>query len=856
MVDIDKLKIRKKIYRFEPKQRYQHVRYYKVKEKPPIEKIKEQLRNIISPPRKEEKKEPSGLAAPKPAGFNFAVFGAAILIAIIILAMGWIVLSTSIQEQAAVFKPQLETPSIQNSILGTGIMNSGTISAPSYTASVDVDYHAENLKNYTIRLTPYEGDLPSEVFLLNTGTFEATGYSDFVRSLRIKLAKRQVLLNELSINQLETIPDGAIVVVPSGVIPTELLGFGSSIDFSDLADRGVVMIYMGQPFTKMLNGTLVMTTPQSTVNGLPFTFDTSSSITTSSSFTLYQPLYRVTSRGRGWSTSMSYGSVSVATRGDGAVIFLPQTLNGGWRSNYTAAADSVATIIFDIPWADTSGGSKEYVFTNQTLYSGETSLFSEPFDDPDTTMMVEFIGYSAASDFPIQQTLFAGVGKSLKSKMYIEKGSKVVPTNITNTLIRINAMLKEPVAAQPSMYLIFTDANGTDVQIFSQGPVNVQADRSIDVPVYVERGEYTIRLVDDESNVYAQTYMKVVGIDIKYVGQSQQKASIYNFNVLRDGSPVTLAEVKVEVDNGQYGTYTLKNVDKIALDLGSRTSDQRLPDGDHTFKFTSTGLSETVTVTHTRYRTIFDDPLLWVIVLLTLGIVGVGVVFARQESIFYALDVPDFPPVTRTKVPLSPDTVLGIFQKINENYRWETTPLTTNEIKNGFKDIFYKGRPIYITDYNVEFLLDELIKRGKVKESLGYYGLTGWEEGSRHSMVYLAMMRRLRDICVNNAVPFTGIDESKEADSVITVVGQQMYLHFFDSEENAKGMLGRLLSTIGTGITIVLFKNDADKESFESLINSSPTAAPIIVKMEADSKSLLFHTPDELQQMLQEFKAM
>jgi len=470
--------------------------------------------------------------------------------------------------------------------------------------------------------------------------------------------------------------------------------------------------------------------------------------------------------------------------------------------------------------------------------------------------MVEFIGYSAASDFPIQQTLFAGVQREANSNMYIEKGTKVVPTNITNSLVRINALLKEPVAAQPSMFLIFTDANGTDVQTFSQGPVNVQADRAFDVPVYLERGEYTVRLIDDESRVYAQTYMKVVGIDINYVGLSKQKESEYNFNVVMDGTPVTLAEVKVEVDDGDYGSYSFRNVNKIALDLGSRTGGTRLPDGTHTFEFTSTGLSETVTVTHTRFRTIFDDPVLWIILILTVAIVGVGIVFARQESVFFALDIPDFPPVTRTKVPLSPDTVLGMFQKINANYHWENTPLTVQEIKNGFKDIFYKGRPIYITDYNVEFLLDDLINRGEIKESLGYFGLTRWEGKSRHSMTYMAMMRRLRDICVNNAVPFTGIDESKEADSVITVVGQQMYLHFFDSEENATDMIGRLLSTIGTGITIVLFRNDSDKERFVNLINSSPSAAPLIVKMEADSKSLLFHTPDELQQMLLEFKAM
>ena len=117
-------------------------------------------------------------------------------------------------------------------------------------------------------------------------------------------------------------------------------------------------------------------------------------------------------------------------------------------------------------------------------------------------------------------------------------------------------------------------------------------------------------------------------------------------------------------------------------------------------------------------------------------------------------------------------------------------------------------------------------------------------------------MRRLRDICVNNAIPFTGLGESEEADSVITVVGQQMFVHFFDKSSDVSQIIGSSLSTISKGITIILFKNNSEKEAFQNMLVSSPSAAPMITKMEAEGGSLQFLTAEEFEKMLMEFKSM
>lgn len=852
MAGIREIKIRKKTYQFEVRKKYPYVGHYRARERSPLERIREAAGKLLAPKKAEKKAEVA--AQPVPGGFNFVVFGAALLVALIILTLGWLYLTLQSVAQPGLFQPQLQTLSLDNTILGGDVLTAGARGTAAHVAALLVDYNTGSMVNYTVNITTYDGKIPSQVFVLNSDRFEATTYADFLRTLRAELAKRQIPVNEISIRQLETIPDGAIVLVPSGVVPEELLGVGSSLNMEDLADRGMVVIYVGQPFTNMLNGTLAVETPPDVANRLPVQFDESATLVPSGGLQLFQPLYRATA-GTGWGSSMAYDAVSVIDRGNGAFIFVPQTLDGGWRGNYTAAADDIAKIIFETPWIQPNAPSRLYEFVNQTNYSGTSYFFSGPFAGNSSTAKVEFTGYSAASVYPVQQTLFTWVEKKPLGELFVEQGVNIVPTNITNERVRLNAHLREPMAAQPTMFLSIVDSNGTEVQSFPQGNVNVQADSSFDMPVYVDRGEYMVKLMDDVGRVYAQTYMKVTSIEITFSGVPNDRQSVYFFDITMDGKPAQLGTLHVVVDNGKYGSYDFSDVSSIELDMANYTGGAALPLGKHNFEFAAGGLDVVVPVEFSRSQTIFDNPLLWLVIVLTGGIVGIGIFFARQESVFYSVDIPDFPPVARTKIPLPADTVLGVLAKVNENYRWQSTPLTPSEIKNGFKDIFYKGKPIYVTDYNVEYLLNELEKKRKVKESMGYYGLVQWEEGSKRSINYLAMMRRLRDICVNNAVPFTALGESESADSDVTVAGQQMFLHFYEKDGDSTRLLKRALGTIGKGITIILFRTEAEKAGFQDLMHS-PSVAPLLLKMEADSGSVQMLTADEFEKMLIEFKSM
>ncbi len=852
MPDLASTKIKKKIYRFEIKKRYQYEGHYRIKERPPIERIKDAIRSFTKP-KKEERKEVA-VSAPSPGGFNFVVIGAAIAVAFILLILAGLYLAVQSVPNAGAFQPAINRGVINASVDHGEILTLGDRINPTHMSAVLVDYDTENLKNLTVQLTAYDQRIPSEVFVLVSDRSEETkSYPDFVRILRSDLSTRQMLLNEITMQQLVTLPQGAIVIVPSGVVPEEFLGVDSPLNMDNLASKGVIVIYIGQPFTYMLNGSLSVLTPQDVINTIPVSFDESADISSTPDFHLKQPLYSASPLG-GFSGSMIYGSVSVLEKGDGAFIFVPQTLDSGW-DNATVAADDIAMMVFDTPWIKSDGDPNTYVFENQTQYSGSRYFFTNTFDPPNATIKVDLIGYPLVSDNPVRETILLRAESTTKNSLVAEQSGQVIPYNVTGQPTRMNAHLIEPVAAQPDMFLNIYDVNDTEVENIPEGNINVQSDASFQPQIVVGGGEYVARLMDDSGKVYAQTYMDVVSPDIEFTGQDQQKQSIYNFNIQMAGQPYTLGELAVSVDNGQYGTFTFTNVNNVQVDV-TNTGGQSLPYGDHNFSFTAGTYNTVIAVNHARAQTLFDQPLFWLVGIFAIGIVGIGVFFARQEDVFFSIDIPDFPPVARTRIPLSPDVVISIFSKINDTYRWQNTPLTANEVKNGFKDIFIQGKPIIITDYNVEFLLDDLEKKGRVKEALGYYGLSEWTDKTKHSMDYMALMRRLRDICVNNAIPFSGLGESEEADSVITVVGQQMFVHFFDKTSDSSQIISHALSTINKGITILLFKNNSDKEAFQGMLVSSPSVAPMITKMEAEGGSLQFLTAEEFEKMLLEFKSM
>lgn len=866
MPELPKIKIQKTKYSFDVKKRYQYVKHYKVQKKSPIELFQETVKKLFEQKKPAAKPTPSyRKTAEKPSGgLNAVVIGVAIFIAIMVILGAWVFLTLPTYETASSkVTASLEKPTITNTLFDGDVITAGDRYVNMNSAIFGLRYNASGLDNYTAMIYTYDKKIYSEVFLLRSDFEDSGDYSNFVSALRTEFEKRGVVLNEITINDLESMPETAVVIVPTGYLPYEILGGGdSSITPDKLAERGIVIIYVGRPFSKVYKDGVVINTPEELKKNIPFDFDERAMLQ-SQGISLYQPLYTVS--GRNWGSSLTHGSVSVVTKGDGAFVFFPQSLSGGWqakpedptKAGYQYAAEDIATVALEMPWASPDGDPKIY---NLEPTANSIYLLTNDFKGNEKSVLVWFYGTKKIGDQTIDvvDRKVIRVSKQTNGAIFLPSGNAIVPSSISGQNVRFYISLAEPQAQQLNFNLEIINDSG---EIATSAPIplgrlSTQTEKELDVPLNLPRGEYLVAVVDDAGKRYAATYLSVSSIAIKYLGKGKEQSS-YMFSISMDGKPIQLNEVTVSVDNGKYGSHTIRNViDKVEVNVKDYTGGDALPPGNHSFKFKVGELEDTYYLNiETPQIPFFSNPLFLGAIVLSLIILGVGFVFARKEEAAYAIDIPDFPPIAREKITLSSDVILSIFEKVNENYKWKYTPLKLNEIKNGFKDIYYKGRPIYLTDYNAESILQKMKKQGKIVQFLDYYAPKMWEERIKKPIQYLAMMRALRDICINNATPFTGLDESDKADSEIDVMGQKMFVHFYYNGVDLQKLFKKIFENTGEGISIVLFENDLQKAAFKKLL-LSPTKAQTIMKLEVESNTVQLLTIEELEKMIKELRAI
>lgn len=871
MVEIKKIKITKKSYNFEIRKRYTHSRHYKIKQKKPIEKIQEAIAKIFQPKQKEISLRATAqeIQKPKP-GFNPIVIIAAIFFAIAIIGGAWLYFTLNTFTLMAQSSSQ-DNPYLNTTILSADIATVGDIYSNEQIAYVTTFMPHAGLKNVTVTFSIYKERLQSEVFVLKSEREDAETklYPQFIRALRKKLSDKGFLLNEIDLEQLESIPKGAIVLVPTGSVPQELLGVDSKVKIKNLLDKGSVILYIGKAFTKGMvtgNGNVVPT-PQTIISANGFSFNEQTQLTVGDGFHVSQPLYRAsgsfTSGSSGFGAAstkneLAYGFLSIIKYKEGAFLFIPQTLDSAWE-NADIAAEDVMRIISDVPWATKINDPVIYKFNETNNLSENFDFFSEKFKSSEKpqSARLEITAYMI-DNIKQERIKIADISKKTQGDLYVSGGEYVAPTDITGTKVRMNAKPKGNSSEEKFLSLLFTKGGqevGERAQI--EGSRNVQTETTIDVGVHLDSGEYVVHLIDDENNEYAQTYIKVVSVDIISAGWISETKHL--FYIEKGGAPVKIKKIDVglKIDDNKQLSESFTGVSNITVDIGKATGGEKLKPKQtpYIFTFKIGKLTKTVPMSITRSPSLVEEPLFIGSILFGAIILGVGFYFAKQDEIVFLLDIPDFPPVSKTKIALNPETIISVFEKVNEDYRWRYTPLTPIEVKNGFKKILYQGKPIFISDYNTEFILKELLRGGDVKESLGYYGPMNWEKKAGHNVKYLALLRRIRDICVNNAVPFTQLGEAETCDSEITCVGQQMYLHVYDSSEaeRIKEIVKKAMKSIKSGITIILFKDELEKKDFVTVL-ASPSQAMLSLKLENEAKSVLLLTAEEFEKMIKELK--
>ncbi len=851
MVDIKDLRIRKRTYQFGIKRRYSSELKYKKVQKTPMQKIQEAIAawrkpkgKIVLEDEDEEKKTTMALEQSvkkkekKPLVSQKIIMkaGGAFVLFILIMVTAVLFFQSSVYSQEVVLNPVL-SQSFSIDVTGYDLLTASSKEQPRYpyyTAFVRLSLEGKGVGEIPMQLEAYDTVVPSSVYILRSHRYQAETYPEFINTLKTNLSAWGIPVNEIGMDELSSLPSQSLVIVPSGYIPEQML-IGQDTRLTSLLARGITVLYIGQPFFRMYGtqGAVVSANPAA-LDPMMVSFDEMSPTSSVTGFNLKSPLYSISGG------TMIWGSVSALSYEQGYLIALPQTLDGGWGSGEDAAED-VYHLIVQMPWLAPIGTASENVTVGENATLIE--LFTSTFEG--NNKYVRAYGFNEEIGIGFSKVLY--IQKSTNGELYTQ-GHDIKPAGLGSTQMDIMAELNEPGGEERLFFTITHFLEEVDREPIAKTKVPLNSQPTFPYEFVLPSGNYILNVVDSDGKAYARSYLKVGTLEI--VQERHITATdIYKFSFYLDGQP-TYVTGSVYVGGNTANKMDFENVHEVEIEAAKLLGGPLAANEDHTFTFTLGEFEFTETVRKISARSIFDNPFMMGAVVIGVVALGIGFLFARKGVTMYGLDIPDFPPQSTTKIPMKKEKLLGIFHKINDRYKWKATPLTLNEVKSGFRGILYGGKPIFISDYNLEYLLLRLMGMGLVKKELKYYGLTSWEEETGNTVRHLAFFRKLRDICINNAVPFTPLGKSKNYDSKITIIGQDIYVHLYD---DAGRIIPNALASLKNGLNIILFEEEAERSEFYEYL-SSGYAGGTTLKLEVQAGSVLLKTWKEFEGMVKEMK--
>ncbi|MCX8197598.1 MAG: hypothetical protein N3F07_00150 [Candidatus Micrarchaeota archaeon] len=856
--ELSKLRITKKAYVFDVRKKYSISRNFVIKKEAqtPAESIKEKLKSLFKKKEGEKEEKPKAQPAPQKAfGINPVIAGILVVLAIVVGSFLFVVwrMQQEPEEPSAPAQKGYFVGKADYEIKQAEILTSPSGEDLGRVAYYRIGYTAENLSQLKFSLKLYSQKPTTQVFLLEYAKDGADTYPIFRKHLLENLKSRGIPISEITIEKLAELPGGATVIVPTGYFPKELFGKDSHFSFEDLLERGNNIVYIGFQVDRVLNRD-GLTEPVASTN-LQFS---KAKLSSTDGFRLFDAQYSASGTGNLYSAGQIYGSVSVvkSSKGGGALVILPQSLDGGWRGDQRmtsgeVAAGDIARLIEEQRWLlPIASAEASAELGGEEKQAGSLELYSSAF-----TANRAYAQISAEAED-------TGGAKTRKVEVVeLEKAPKgemqprepvAVPYYLSGQLTRLNIQLRED-SSKPVKLFVKLYRNGSLAQEeeLELGMTNPTAEKPKDIPVNVEPGTYLVRVESREGKVYAQTFVRVTGLEAGIRSANwQNRTFVFYFSA--GNQSVNPRTVEISMDGKNWKKFTSSQYQFSGGETQIAYSyPESITPGNHTFQIIIGSWSKQIVQEYRPTRYPWDNPLFVILGVLSILIFAVGMFLRRPETLKYGLDVPDFPPISAIKIPVKREAVMQIFNDVNASYSWQYMPLRPEEIKNGFRRLTYNGKPILIGDFNLERVLFKLKEEGKVKEELGYYGLSQWESQSKHTIRYLAIYRIMRNVFVNSAVRFSKLDAIPECDVKAIVGKEEIYFHImeepFSAEDKtypngavcrgAETIVHRALATAKKGTTIIVFRTEEERDSFFDSL-AAPSKLAVALKMEISNRNI------------------
>ncbi len=710
-------------------------------------------------------------------------------------------------------------------LLSARVVSVGDVSQKLHTLVITANVTVPQHTSFVVELYPIAFTPPPAVYVLNYPGFQANRLPKLINSLRVLMHKHQLPVEEVTMSQLYSLPDGAFVIVPTGYLPSPFVAPNSPYFLPTLlSNKDITLLFIGQDVNTMItpdHQTVIVPVNQR-LFGLKREDLHSNTLSIKNANVR---IFRFTPNDVQYSL-FSSGILSGVQIGRSRFVFFPTIVdNPIWIKDSEAFAKDVETVMLTL-YTPKSVNNKP-VHNTFNVHNG-INLWFTPFSTlRKTSVLAVFKTNDTQKNF-----LFFSSGFDYPCDLYVDGSFSKLPYAFTHIdeLLYFDVTPKTCEKRGESYFLQVKDAGGklVESQYFIARADHVVGEypfrKSLQFfNVKNVSGYYLFEVVDEIGRQYASSLVHIK--HVKVIPEFTRFSSISKLRFfIRDdrGNAIVLPRVHVKMDNHDLGDFL--NTDQIVIDF----SKSGIAVGRHVFTFTAGDWSYKVWVVKRGEQNILTSPMGLALLGLSGLILVISVMFARKQEKKFYLDVPPFPPFSKVKVPITADKIREVFERVEKAYKWENIPLSIEEIRKGFSDFAYQHKPIFISSYNLQKLFEKAEARGIVASSYGYYALREWLKG--RSIEELVLYRKVRNLCVHKTVPFSKLYPVNHTYDVhLKLEDLDVYLHLAHAA-SFKRQIVHALKNIGKGVNIIVFNDEGEKEELTSFL-PSPTLEGVLLKI-------------------------
>ncbi len=717
------------------------------------------------------------------------------------------------------------TISTNISLFKSGIADynySGELSAYAY-----LNYTIKNATDAKMLLLVYQKNPIMKIYLVNplNSCYDCFNTGALEANLSTDLSNYGLIFNSSSfqvvnIFNTSTISPDSIVILPTGLLPAEILpytGFSSGAEIKNmiqLLNESDTIIYVGQNSTRLIeNGQILIANnyTSSALNNEGFQTNSFSKKINTPGYLFNLPTFML-------SNGTSIGSISYINFGNntrnGTVVAFSNYPKVGWQTSGNLASD-ISTAIYQRFWLKqlAYGSTNISQAPSPNSLSGRTLIFTLKKDIPfnsgaalniNSSFKLLLInssnGYKYQNlEYPLHITYNNSADLSLPpvlgygDQVPIGVSINQLSTNKAFSVISYNKTFK-------SVYSFPLNFFNTTYSIVKYG--------SFDVPT----GQYYIGYLVDINNVSHGSvlfYVPYLNVTTLY---SNFKNGTFIFNISSNNQELSDIPYSINI-NGQYQTQGM---------LKNGTINYTLPKGttlNYGYQYLNLSLININYVIPEYYQSPPGIPSIYIeFGIAAFLILIMNIVLRPPNSEDYYIDIPEMPPIKKERVTVKSDKIISLFDSVNFKYKWKYMPLTPEEIKLSISSsIRENNMPISITLQNTKKILNQLNIEGKLSTTSEYYMPYEWSKSSSHDIEYLVIFRKLRDLFVSHAIPFTDLDLAPEADMVATLRDKNINLYIFSSISGVRKI------NIKSNNNIIVFLDRETRLSFKDKLNNTYT---------------------------------